>query len=154
MMENIYFRPALIEDLPILYDFEQGIIEAERPYNETLKPGHISYYDITGMIEATDTEVIVGVCGEELIASVYVSIKAAKPYLKHDYFAYLGFMYVKPAYRGRGINRKIIEETKNWASKKGIKEVRLDVYEDNYSAVRAYEKAGFKKHLVNMRIEI
>lgn len=153
-MKKIHLRPATQNDLPILYDFEQGIIAVERPYDETLKPGHINYYDIKAMIESSKTEVIVAVVENEIVGSAYIAIKAAKPYLKHAYYGYLGFMYVKPEYRGMGINQKIIEELKVWAKTKNINELRLDVYSDNHSAIRAYEKAGFKKNLINMRIGI
>jgi ribosomal protein S18 acetylase RimI-like enzyme len=29
--------------------------------------------------------------------------------------------------------------------------MRLDVYENNIAAIKAYEKAGFTKHMVEMR---
>lgn len=50
-MKEIHYRPAIIDDLPILYEFEQGIITAERPYDETLKTHHITYYDLEEMIK-------------------------------------------------------------------------------------------------------
>jgi len=153
-MKEIYIRPAVLADLPILQEFEQGIIAFERPYDETLKPDPISYYDIKAMIEATDTEVVVAINNEEIVGSGYSSLRQADPYLKHAYFAYLGFMYVKPDYRGRGINKMIIDALKVWTKSKNITEMRLDVYSDNPAAIRAYEKAGFQRHLLNMRVEI
>ena len=153
-MEGLYFRLATLEDLSILLEFEQNIITAERPYNETLQSDPISYYDIEAMIGTTDTDVVVAVIDGELIASAYITIRPAKPYVKHEYYAYLGFMYTKPKYRGKGINGELINELKKMASAKGISELRLDVYQDNHAAVRAYEKAGFSKLLVNMRLEI
>jgi len=71
-------------------------------------------------------------------------------YLK-DY-AYLGFMYTVPEFRGLGVNQRIIEALKKWALTKGLIEIRLTVYGDNIPALRAYEKAGFVKHIVEMRI--
>lgn len=153
-MKKIHIRKATLADLPILYEFEQGIITAERPYDGTLKTGHINYYDIKAMIESDETEVIVAVLGKEIIGSAYASIKEAKPYLKHSHYAYLGFMFVSPEYRGTGVNKIIIDELKIWALSKNLNELRLDVYNDNHSAIRAYEKAGFEKHLINMRMEI
>ena len=43
---------------------------------------------------------------------------------------------------------------KEWCLSQKITELRLDVYNDNPSAIRAYEKVGFKKHLLNMRVEL
>lgn len=48
----------------------------------------------------------------------------------------------------------ILDGLKEWSKSKGITELRLDVYDANDSAIRAYEKAGFQRHLLNMRIRI
>jgi GNAT superfamily N-acetyltransferase len=59
----------------------------------------------------------------------------------------MGFMYTDPRHRGKGVNA-VIEALKEWCRSQNITELRLDVYHDNPSAIRAYEKAGFKKHLL------
>lgn len=153
-MDSIHFRFAKLEDLETLYEFEQGIITAERPFDPTLKPSRINYYDLRGMITAEDTAVIVALHGEQVIGSAYAKIKASQHYLKFEHHAYVGFVFVRPEFRGQRVSQQILEELKPWARSKGLTEMRLDVYEDNAPAVKAYEKAGFQKHLVNMRIEI
>lgn len=151
-MNEITIRRASLKDLPTLLEFEQGIINAERPFDPTLKEGKISYYDIEKMISATDVEVVVATIGSEIIGSGYARIEEAKPYFNHKLYAYLGFMYTHPSHRGKGVNAKIIETLKNWVISHDIFEMRLDVYNDNPSAIKAYEKVGFKNYLVNMRI--
>lgn len=153
-MTEIQIRPARLEELPILLEFEQGIITFERPYDSTLADDPISYYDIKALIESDNSEVIVAVVDNEVVASAYAKILEAKPYLDHSHYAYLGFMFVQPNFRGKGINRKIIDRLNLWIKSKNISEVRLEVYAENDSAVRAYEKAGFKKYMVTMRMEI
>jgi len=153
-MKEISCRPAELTDLPILYEFEQGIVEAERPFDDTLQSGSFHYYDLHKMIESKNTEVIVAISNEEVIGSAYISIRKAKAYVNYTHFGYLGFMFVRPQFRGMGVNRIIIDELIAWAKQKNINELQLDVYEGNHSAIRAYEKAGFKKNLINMRIEI
>jgi GNAT superfamily N-acetyltransferase len=153
-MSKINIRKARLEDLNILLEFEQGIITAERPYDPTLKEGKINYYDIEKMITAAHIEVVVAEIGAKIVGSGYARIEAAKPYLNHDNYAYLGFMYTDPQHRGKGVNAIIIEALKEWCLSQKITELRLDVYNDNPSAIRAYEKVGFKKHLLNMRVEL
>lgn len=148
---NITTREAHIDDLPILLEFEQGIIEFERPYDPTLKEEKINYYDLEAMIHADDVFVAVAEVNNEIIGSGYARIELGKPYLKHTKYAYLGFMFVKPTFRGLGVNKMVIEALNTWILSRGIYEVRLDVYADNPPAVRAYEKAGFKGLLLNMR---
>jgi RimJ/RimL family protein N-acetyltransferase len=153
-MNKINIRKARLEDLNILLEFEQGIITAERPFDPTLKEGKINYYDIEKMITASHIEVLIAVIDSEIVGSGYARIETAKPYLNHENYAYLGFMYTDPKHRGKGVNANIIEALKKWCQSQNITELRLDVYNDNPSAIRAYEKVGFKKHLVNMRVEL
>jgi GNAT superfamily N-acetyltransferase len=151
---KISTRFATEGDLPILYTFEQGIIATERPYDPTLKPDPITYYDIRKMITDEDVEVFIAEIDNEIIASGYIRILPSKPHFKESNYAYLGFMYVKPEYRGKGVNGLIIEEMKIWASNNGLSELRLQVYNENHSAIKAYEKVGFNKHMLEMRMEI
>ena len=151
-MDQITIRKAKLDELNTLLTFEQGVIAFERPFDPTLQDGEIHYYDIAEMIKAPHIEVVVAEVNNEIAGSGYARIEASKIYLKHPKHAYLGFMYVKPGHRGKGINQKIIEALKQWAIGQGITELRLDVYNDNPSAIKAYEKAGFKKLLVEMRM--
>ena len=144
-------RTATLKDLPILLEFEQALINFERPFDVTLKEEKISYYDIKAMILSDEVEVIVAVDEKNVVGSGYARIQLAKPYLKHQNLGYLGFMYVKNSHRGKGINKLVIDALHTWVISKKTFEVRLDVYADNPGAIKAYEKAGFSKHLINMR---
>lgn len=151
-MNNIKIRTAYLNDLPILLEFEQGIIRFERFFDVTLNVDPISYYDIKAMITNPDVEVVVAVCNNEIIGSGYASIEKAKSYLRHHTYAYLGFMFVQPKYRGKGVIGVLIDNLKTWVNAKGIEEIRLDVYSKNTGALKAYKKAGFVVHLTNMRL--
>lgn len=147
-------REATKEDLKILLEFEQGIVSAERPFNSTLIDGEIHYYDLNEFIQSPDATLIVVEDNNEIVASGYALIKKSdKDYNNFKSYAYLGFMYVKPEYRGKGINKLITDELINWAKSRNISEVRLDVYAQNDSAIKAYEKAGFEPLLLTMRLK-
>ena len=145
-------RKARLEDLPVLLEFEQGLIEAERPMDPTIREGKISYYDIGEFIRSEDAEVLVVEEDGEILASGYARIKPDRHYLKHERMGYLGFMFVPEEHRGKGLNGLIVEKLIDWCRKRGLNEIRLDVYTVNEPAIRAYEKAGFKKHLITMRL--
>ncbi|MEG0926432.1 MULTISPECIES: GNAT family N-acetyltransferase [Chryseobacterium] len=147
-------REATKEDLKTLLEFEQGIVFAERPFNSTLIDGEIHYYDLNEFIQSPDATLIVVEDNNEIVASGYALIKKSdKDYNNFKSYAYLGFMYVKPEYRGKGINKLITDELVNWAKSRNISEVRLDVYAQNDSAIKAYEKAGFEPLLLTMRLK-
>lgn len=152
-MDDILIRSATALDIENLLTFEQGVIETERPFDATLKDGHITYYDIERLVARDDAEVVVAELNGQIIASGYAKIKNSKPYLKHEKHAYLGFMFVTPAHRGKGINQLIIEFLKDWTISKNIYELRLNVYFENTSAIRAYKKIGFSKHMMEMRFD-
>ncbi len=150
-METITIRTATIKDLDTLLRFEQGVIKAERPFDVTIKDGHVNYYDIVHLIEAPHIEIVVAESGDEIIGCGYARIEDGRIYLKHKQHAYLGFMYVDPAHRGKGVNKLVIDALTKWAISQNMTELLLDVYDENTPAVRAYEKVGFAKHLVQMR---
>lgn len=153
-MNTISVRTATENDLEILLKFEQGVIEAERPLDPFLNSGDLYYYDIPEMIASKNVYLIVGIFGEEIVASGYVRIENSKQYHKNPKHGYIGFMYVKPSFRGQKISNLILASLKNWAKENQLKELRLDVYSNNISALKSYENFGFKKSLVNMRMDI
>jgi GNAT superfamily N-acetyltransferase len=151
-MDQITVRKAGLQDLDTLFRFEQGVITAERPFDTTLKTGPTYYYELEEMITASHIEIVVAELDGVLIGSGYARIEKAKHYLQHEHYAYLGFMYVDPSCRGKGVNMKIIDALKAWALAQHINEMRLEVYVDNVSAIKAYEKAGFSPHMLEMRM--
>lgn len=151
---NLDFREATINDAPQLLELEQCVIEAERRYNSSLKPEFAIYYDIENLISCDSSHLLVLEVENEIIATGYVQIRGSKRSLKHEQHAYLGFMYVLPAYRGQGINSQLIKQLIEWSKLKEVYDFYLDVYSENHSAVKAYEKIGFKPSLMEMKLSI
>jgi ribosomal protein S18 acetylase RimI-like enzyme len=153
-MSEVTIRKATEADLPTLRRFEQGVINAERPFMPRLKKGEVTYYDLPFMLTAPHIYLVVAEKNGELIGSAYARIDEARHYLDHPKHAYLGFMYVEPEHRGQGINNKVVDALMLWASMQGITEAVLEVFYDNQPAIKAYEKAGFSKYLITMRKSI
>lgn len=147
-------RKATLNDLPVLLKFEQGLIAAERPMDPTIKDGLITYYSISDLINNKESDVFVAVFENQIIGSGYAKIKSDRHYLKHKNQGYLGFMFVVEPHRGNGVNKLILNSLLQWCKQRKILEIRLDVYDTNYPAIKAYEKLGFKKHMINMRLDI
>lgn len=154
MTKSIHIRSAQKSDLPTLLRFEQGIVTAERPYDHTLKPDPISYYDIAAMLDAPDSEVAVAELNGQLIGSGYAQRKASRHYLEPEFHAFIGFLYVDPNYRGQGVNQKVLDHLFEWARQNNLPEIHLTVYPDNAPAIRAYEKVGFKPYIMEMRLNL
>ncbi len=149
-MDQVTVRTATLADLDTLLSFEQALIDFERPVDETIKGGDITYYDLETMISAVSVEIVVAESADEIIGCGYASIEESKPYLTHRRHAYLGFMYVVPEHRGKGVNRLIIDSLKQWSVAKGVTQMRLEVFASNPAAIKAYEKVGFAPRLLEM----
>jgi GNAT superfamily N-acetyltransferase len=147
-------RTATLDEIEALSTFEQGVIKAERPFDETLKADPIQYYDLEYLITNEDIHVVVVEVEQQIIACGYARIKQAKPYANYRFYSYLGFMFVQDEFRGKGINQLVIEALIQWSREQGITMMHLDVFTENAAAVRAYKKVGFKEYLVEMRMDI
>ncbi len=146
-------RSATQHDLPILLEFEQKIIETERPMDPTLiqdKP--ISYYPIKDYINDKDTEVMVAESEQQIIGSIYGQIRPRKEFFQTKHLGYIGFMYVKQSHRGKGVYQALIQSITAWFHQQHIREIILHVYASNPRAIKAYEKVGFEHHLIEMRL--
>ena len=153
-MQEVIIRAATSNDLETLLRFEQGVIGAERPFDPTLREGPIHYYNLPELLASPQAVVLVAEHWQQIVGSGYARILPAKAYHKHEQYAYLGFMYVEPGSRGQGVNGLLMEAFKQWAAAQGLTELRLEVYAENQPAIRAYEKAGFGHHMLEMRLSI
>lgn len=151
--QNIIIREASLEDLPVLYNFEQAIIEAERPYGDSIKE-NTNYYDLKEYVLSDKVIVCVATDKDKIVSSGYGKIVPSKLYHTHERYVYCGFMYTLPEYRGLGINQMIIEYLKKWTLNRGLNEMRLNVYLDNEPAIHAYRKAGFTHNILEMRLPL
>ena len=60
-------------------------------------------------------------------------------------FGHILTVDIAPTYRRKGIAQKLLQEIETIFRKKGIKECRLEVREDNVAALNLYQKLGYKK---------
>ena len=145
-------RKATINDREQLRLLEQRVVDAERPFNSSIKSGSPIYYDLDDLLVNDNAYLLVIEVENRIIATGYSQIRPSKHSLRHNTHAYLGFMYVCPKFRGKGLNKALTDKLICWSRNKGINAVYLDVYSDNRSAIRAYEKLGFEPSLLEMKL--
>jgi len=150
----LHFRQANTQDLPALLELEQDIITAERPLNALIKAEPTHYYDIEQLINSDNTCLMVADNKGSIIGCGYAQIRPSKNAFVHDIHAYLGFMYVSPPYRGRGINQSIVDHLITWGITQGAADFYLDVYSNNTAAINAYSKCGFTPSLLEMKLSL
>lgn len=153
-MTTLTIRPATHEDLPTLLRFEQGIIEAERHFDASNSDGIIHYYKLAEMLTSEDVHVVVAEEQGNIIGCGYARIEDAEPYKKLSLHSYIGFLYLEPEHRGKGVIQSILQHLKEWSVARGVLELILEVYLENDAAVRAYQKFGFEKKMILMRLSL
>ena len=153
-MNDLIFRKAKLEDQAYLRILEQKVVEAERPFNDSIKLEGAIYYDLEQLINDDSSYLLVAEANNRIIGTGYAQIRDSKKSLKHQKHSYLGFMFVEPDYRGLGINKLIMDNLMEWSKAQGILDFYLDVYDGNDAAIRAYEKVGFTKSLIEMKINL
>lgn len=150
----ISVRTATHKDLPILLEFEQGLVRAERPMDPLLKTEKTHYYNLPKMLDNEKIEIVIAEIEGKPVGCGYGKIIKAVQCFTYEYFCYLGFMYTLPEARRKGVNKAVMEHLYQWSESQGVYEVRLDVYPNNPAAIKSYEKAGMKKGLQMMRIDL
>lgn len=151
----IRVRRAKLEDVEVIDNFQNGIGEHERELDSNIKPeGKIRYYtleDIKDLISSEEAIIFIVEnengpigCGSGSIQKIHAD------WSRYDKKGNIGMMYVEEKYRSQGIGKIILEKLLDWFKEKGIKDIRLQVYENNDIAVNAYKKAGFKKYISEM----
>lgn len=148
------FRAAQINDLEQLRVLEQKVVEAERPFNSSIRSAGAYYYDIEHLISSDASFMLVAQEADDIVATGYAQIRTSKPSQTHDIDSYLGFMYVVPNFRGRGVNKVIVDRLIDWSRGKGASDFYLDVYSDNLPAINAYKKAGFLSSMIEMKLSL
>lgn len=147
-------RIAQPDDLPFLREFEQGVIEEERPCNDSIKKSNVIYYDLEALLADPNTSLQLVELDGRVVGCGYVQLRPSEAAFVHDKHAYMGFMYVEPGARGQGVNKMIIESLISWSKDQGVNDFYLDVYTENAAAIRAYEKVGFTPVLVEMKLNL
>jgi len=79
---NPIVRKATQKDLPVLMEFMNGLVEAERPMDPTIKDGPVVYYDLSEIMTNEESDLFVVEINNELVASGYAKIKDDRHYLK------------------------------------------------------------------------
>ncbi len=133
----LLIRPATVTDVPSLLRFSRELAEYERQpgavliQEETLiRDGFGSQPKFRSLIAEWDGQAI----GYALFFGFYSSCKGPGIFLED--------LFVREAFRGRGIGRALLSEVARIARQTGSYAVRWEVLHWNESAIRFYKSLG------------
>ncbi|MEJ1159091.1 GNAT family N-acetyltransferase [Prosthecomicrobium sp. N25] len=83
-------------------------------------------------------------CAERPVGYLALSVEAGlSPRGGTGPIGYVAGLMVEPAYRGRGLGRRLLDEARRFARERGLAALVLSVSTDNPGARRFYEREGF-----------
>ncbi len=152
-------RIASNNDLEDIYNLNTELfIVLNELRNDIYNPAAFPISFIKSMIGSTYSDYILAIEDEKVIGYILIEERhsPSKDYeaFKEDNFAFIYEFVVLPEYRLKGYGKKLIEEAKNWAKKRNLTSIELNVLSNNYSAIAFYENAGFNEYQIKYRKEI
>ncbi len=112
-------------------------------YEEELEANNFKFDKI--ILETTSTDFLMGACDEEDLIGTCGFIQESRK--KKSHIGIISGMYVMPAYKSKGIGKKLIEATISKAFENPqIEIITLAVAGSNTIAQNLYQKTGFKEY--------
>jgi GNAT superfamily N-acetyltransferase len=79
-----------------------------------------------------------------VVGTILATIVDEIPIYTFDEYALVQDMAVREGYRRQGIAQRLLGEAAKWAKEQGMNQLRLMVADQNPTARKAFEKAGFR----------
>ena len=133
-----------IEDAKICDELLTNLIQSEREFNNNIKSDYV-VKDFFEKIYNNDNNVIFcAKIDKEIVGYIYCrrDYDCNGPMLYQE--ALIDGLYVKGEYRRRGIASNLIAHAKKWVEDKKIKNLYINVLEQNRDAMNLYYKNGFE----------
>jgi [ribosomal protein S18]-alanine N-acetyltransferase len=128
-MATFRLRRARLSDLPALLALERRSFTTD----------HLSERQYRHHIDNPNAAIVVAVDGDALLGKALVFFR------RNSTVARLYSIAVADAARGRGLGEILLNAVEQAARARGCTQMRLEVRQDNASAVRLYERLGFEK---------
>lgn len=80
-------------------------------------------------------------------------ITALPSFFEHRFRGYIHDVYVREAYRRRGVGRRMVEEILDWLRDRGVTMVELTVAANN-DATAFWERLGFRTYMFQMKADL
>ncbi len=159
---EVEVRKAKAEDIPILVRMQHGLMEHHLALSKNDANGREQrrLVDNLGAVwgkwvrkwmKSRDGLVLVATADGEIVGYSLNFIKDNVPVYKLRKIGYVGDLFIRREFRGRGIGSKFKSEAFGWFRKKGMKYASICVHENNREARKLYNEWGFEDFHIEMR---
>lgn len=145
-MENVIIRIAKITDLESILLLSDGLTLSDLPYDKQIKVdwAHTKdgkkYYE-DKIKRESGICFIADVNGE--IVGYATAAKKEVPSYRDVKIADLENIFVKDAFRSKGVGKMLIEAFRNWAKELKMDKVSVNVFALNEKGIAFYKREGF-----------
>lgn len=153
-------RRAKPADLPSIGRLGALLVEAHHGFDPrrflAAKPGTPEGYAsfISTQLEDPDVAVLLAESDGEVIGYAYTAVEG------YDYMALRGpagvlhDVIVAPEHRGRGVGRLLLDAALEFLMSRGVPRMVLSTAERNEAAQRLFARAGFRRTMIEMTLEL
>jgi GNAT superfamily N-acetyltransferase len=135
---DVTLRAATIDDIPVILRCIRGLAEYERLAHECMATEELLRESLFG--ESPAAQVVLAMVGDEQ-AGFALWFRNYSTFLARPGI-YLEDLFVFPAFRGRGIGRRLLEHLAQIAVSRGYGRLEWAVLDWNVDAIRFYESLG------------
>lgn len=113
---------------------------------------------IKSMINSLNSDYIIVEDDDKIVGYALIEERVS-PYKEYegfieDHYAFIYELVVLPEYRTKGYGKTLIEEAINWAKKRNLDSIELNVLSNNYNARAFYDRIGFEEYQIKLRRKI
>jgi ribosomal protein S18 acetylase RimI-like enzyme len=154
-VKEIISRKATLSDLETIRKLNQELcLKENRQYDSTINPDYANTKSgeeyFRSRIEQPDCFAILA--EEEGVAVGYLigSLIPSEDYRTVTKLAEGENMYVKGAFRGRGVGTKLVKQFEVWCREKGVQVIRYVASAENTEGIKFYKTQGLKEISVTL----
>ena len=142
-------------DIIILWkDFMDYHIHID-PFWTRSEMGHKIAHDfLKTHLNNNNFHILVSIYNNRVIGYQISQILEHPPVLKKRRYCLINDIAIAEGFRGKGIGTKMFNKARNWAIRKGVDRIELQVASGNNNAIRFYEKLGMKPYTHHMYLDL
>ena len=148
-------RFAQIQDVPGILSLLRQVGKVHRDLRPDLfRDGAQKYSasEVMALLEDSDSPVFVAAAGGKVLGYCFCQVQRIEkdPVMTDRESLYIDDLCVDETCRGQHIGQQLYETVCKYARQRKCYNVTLNVYADNVSALKFYEKCGLKKQKIGM----
>jgi ribosomal protein S18 acetylase RimI-like enzyme len=145
---RVVVRRATARDVDAIVTLRGALLKMSRgnPAYRRLRADHVTRAGPRFAAQLVDDRclTLVACIGRDCVGMLRCAFSAPNPLYSPPRHAYLMSVYVRPAYRRRGVVRALLRHAERWCARHGVNEMRLHCGIENAAANATWRALGFE----------